>query len=718
MFAEIDDRREQVQKAHQETFRWIFEDGNETGFAEWLSSGDGIFWVQGKPASGKSTLMKFITREGRLHELLNIWADGNPLVVASFYFWVTGSQLQRSIDGLYRTLLHQMLKADEQMCRVAFPDWQEKFIGTEPTIEMLAVAMKNVLTAGMLRKSFCFIVDGLDEYDGDSIRKTQLAKLMLNLTKTSRVKLLISSRPESPFRSVFQPCPTLRLEQLTARDMEVYVEKTLWSDPSVSSISDAQEHSIKDIASFIIGNAQGVFLWVMLTINIALDGISNYEDVSAVRDRVMLLPTELDQLFTHILRQRIPSEHRQEAFRCLYIAFVWQSKALLQLEPKVLPSVLVSVARRAFTYEEACSLADCTCSESLQYFSNRLANRCQGLLEVGGEDNDVVLFLHRTLLDYLNEEEEAHLVLKAELGDKFDVHTAIMAGIICAYREYTGFLQMENSLALKFFYLNKLAERTTGQPRSELIARFGRLKSTVHVERAGKPRRHWSAIPLDWESSMPAWAAYCGASRYIEGAIKNGQISGTHELSLLLYWALKPIFIPLDRPPDWPAEPNIEISALLLNHGADPVYEIEDVSPWSIVLEWLVNNIPGTLPSTQSIFDKMLRALHFLLQFARRASDLNKCSAIEVFDHLERRRYTASSALRERLTEGSCCQDLSVETCGCPKARALIGKAMEVLQLVESPRTTTSPERSTSKTRRMLDIRRFLPKRRSGHGRS
>ena len=58
MFAEIDDRREQVQDAHRETFRWIFQSDHETGFAKWLPSGDGIFWIHGKPASGKSTLIK------------------------------------------------------------------------------------------------------------------------------------------------------------------------------------------------------------------------------------------------------------------------------------------------------------------------------------------------------------------------------------------------------------------------------------------------------------------------------------------------------------------------------------------------------------------------------------------------------------------------------------------------------------------------------------
>jgi hypothetical protein len=155
-FAEVDDRREQVPKAHQDTFKWMFEPDNKAGFVEWLEAGRGIFWVSGKPASGKSTLMKFITRETRLRSALQVWTGQTPLVFASFWFWAAGSQLQSSLVGLYRTLLFQMLKADTHLCRTAFPDWQMKFDTTEPSMEMLTIAMDNILSTEALSKNFFF----------------------------------------------------------------------------------------------------------------------------------------------------------------------------------------------------------------------------------------------------------------------------------------------------------------------------------------------------------------------------------------------------------------------------------------------------------------------------------------------------------------------------------------------------------------------------------
>ncbi|KAI8623170.1 hypothetical protein F5Y19DRAFT_482008 [Xylariaceae sp. FL1651] len=79
-------------------------------FLNWLESGSGIFYLSGKPGSGKSTMMKFITREKRTAEALRTWAAGKQLVVSSFFFWSSGLSIQRSIEGLYRGLLWETLK--------------------------------------------------------------------------------------------------------------------------------------------------------------------------------------------------------------------------------------------------------------------------------------------------------------------------------------------------------------------------------------------------------------------------------------------------------------------------------------------------------------------------------------------------------------------------------------------------------------------------------
>ncbi|KAL2815817.1 hypothetical protein BDW59DRAFT_153633 [Aspergillus cavernicola] len=69
-FRGMDDRATRIKLAFPNTFQWLFEEDidseteeeqPEPSFRTWLTSQDKtIFWITGVPASGKSTLMKFI----------------------------------------------------------------------------------------------------------------------------------------------------------------------------------------------------------------------------------------------------------------------------------------------------------------------------------------------------------------------------------------------------------------------------------------------------------------------------------------------------------------------------------------------------------------------------------------------------------------------------------------------------------------------------------
>lgn len=102
-------------------------------------------------------------------------------------------------------------------------------------MEMLKAAMSNVLARKTIRHKFFFAIDGLDEYDRDSVGKTELTELMLNPTRSYAVKLLLSSRPETPFETAFHNCPTLRLESLTKHDIRRYTKDRLFSNVTKGS---------------------------------------------------------------------------------------------------------------------------------------------------------------------------------------------------------------------------------------------------------------------------------------------------------------------------------------------------------------------------------------------------------------------------------------------------------------------------------------------------
>lgn len=97
------------------TFEWVWSK-RETGFGDWLRDGRGLFWICEKPGSGKSTLVKYIVQSPRLAQGLvpeNSDADNNPSrapIIASFFFDYNSDTIAKSLPGMLRSLMWQILR--------------------------------------------------------------------------------------------------------------------------------------------------------------------------------------------------------------------------------------------------------------------------------------------------------------------------------------------------------------------------------------------------------------------------------------------------------------------------------------------------------------------------------------------------------------------------------------------------------------------------------
>ena len=130
-YPDISSRQEQVDDQFEgvkNSYDWIFDDPRThrlegydkhssqrqerqwDDFVRWLKSGHGVYWINGKAGSGKSTLMNHICNHSRRLELLGEWCSNRRLLTPTFFFWNAGTRLQKSIDGLLRSLIYQMLK--------------------------------------------------------------------------------------------------------------------------------------------------------------------------------------------------------------------------------------------------------------------------------------------------------------------------------------------------------------------------------------------------------------------------------------------------------------------------------------------------------------------------------------------------------------------------------------------------------------------------------
>lgn len=132
-FGSLNTRHEAVPKAYKKTFSWIFERPNVSerdpdhlpwaDFSEWLEhDSESLYWITGKPGSGKSTMMKYVCGDSRLITHLQNWSGQKPFITVWYFSWNAGDGLQKSQEGMLRSLLYQIIQQRPQLALRLLPD--------------------------------------------------------------------------------------------------------------------------------------------------------------------------------------------------------------------------------------------------------------------------------------------------------------------------------------------------------------------------------------------------------------------------------------------------------------------------------------------------------------------------------------------------------------------------------------------------------------------
>ena len=287
------------QPAAPRTFRWLFDKDYDTkrpydSFMDWLEGDQTIYWICGKAGSGKSTLMSFIWDhpDGKKNEYLQRWCPNGNLTTAAVFFWSQGSELQKSSQGLLQSLVYQILRQNEGRARRVMELWSaSKDPRQEWTEARLLPLLRSILDEPDIR--VCFFIDGLDEYgDGNVVANNNLLNLILNLTAhgNGRLKCCLSSRPLHSFVIRLGNYPKLMLHKLTRPDIAHFV---------ADSLDDAEGYLVERI----VDKANGIFLWAFFAVKSLQTAQINGDTSDQVDKRLDELPPELNNLYSHMLRQ-------------------------------------------------------------------------------------------------------------------------------------------------------------------------------------------------------------------------------------------------------------------------------------------------------------------------------------------------------------------------------------------------------------------------------
>lgn len=335
-FPEIQSRQETIKKEHEKTFQWIFEAGQGrkqnqrwTDFVQWLKDGQGIYWVDGKAGSGKSTLMSFIYQDDRTNHLLKAWAGNKELFIPAFFFWNAGKYMQKSREGLLRSLLYQVLAQSPH--KIPVPDQAVSDLGVLErhrygplpawTEARLQKTLCDVMRQSQEECRFCIFIDGLDEIAEDPCDLIATIKNLQSLD----AKICVSSRPEPPFIKAFSCGARLQLQMLTGSDITKFVTDKLAEVTPKIPLKVATELSID-----VVRKAEGVFVWVHFVVKDLLKGLDNNDSADEMRKRIKRMPSDIRDLYAHML-SRIDDVYRSDASQLFLMALYGLTGSLLDV---------------------------------------------------------------------------------------------------------------------------------------------------------------------------------------------------------------------------------------------------------------------------------------------------------------------------------------------------------------------------------------------------
>jgi hypothetical protein len=362
------------------------------------------------------------------------------------------------------------------------------------------------------------------------------------------------------------------------------------------NLAGLQPQEAKHLIDEVTGKASGVFLWVRLVVLSLLEGLRDGDTITDLQDRLYLLPSDLEDLFSKILDRLNPS-------------YFEQSSKLFQLvRASEQPLSLLSLAFAEDDFDKAMAaevepIQSAQAEYRAERMRRRLNSRCKGLLEAPiRRDESItvtkVQYLHRTVKDFLNRPDIWEYILSG-LPPPFDPDVSLSGGALLEIKT----LSMSEDIMLLFQpLLNRYMSHSI---KIESTKPDLQIRSLEELDRAAtkffgcshsnggtwlealtrsptSPKHtspvHWTTL-LGGSGHVPLYSLFEYAFQFplIDHGLKTGRDINTliGDFSLLYVAALSA---------------NFRLIEILFNHGADPNFcggYIQGLTPWEHVLRMI-----------------------------------------------------------------------------------------------------------------------------------
>ncbi len=222
-------------------------------------------------------------------------ARSRKFIAASFFFNARGALLEKSVIGMYRSLLLQLLEGYPDLQAVLDnPDLVSPNQDKCPPLDVLKELLFNAIMDLHDRPFVCFI-DALDECDEQQV--LDMVRYFEELAEESTSKgipfrVCFSSR-HYPYIVIKRGIRLILEDQPGhADDMEAYVKSHLRVENDILC---------QELRHEILNKAAGVFMWTVLVVDI----VNDEEQCGGLgpKERLAELPSDLSELFKNIIQR-------------------------------------------------------------------------------------------------------------------------------------------------------------------------------------------------------------------------------------------------------------------------------------------------------------------------------------------------------------------------------------------------------------------------------
>ena len=408
-------RLEVVETAYSDTYGWLFDP--DVGFTDFLEkeSKDKKFWIQGKPGSGKSTLMKFALSHDLTQRYLQRGSQ-SPWIIAGYFFHDRGVEdVQKSIVGFLCEVLFQILRERKDLFECIYE--QLELFARDPVflredassqtsewhltpdfwaLGQLKRALYNIRSKCSRDTNICLFVDALDEHDGNHrLLLSILNDLVADQSNAYfRIRLILAGRPDNVFKEALQDSPGFAIHEKTSHDIRTFAKGRIRHEIESDMTTEKGQEMLNKLLETIFANAHGVFLWVAIVVDELVEGLCEGDNVEELQQLLSEMPTELEDLYGRTLQRKKRSSTRNASDNKYETYVMFQ--IVLCAKTTFDTTRFFDLVSFAMVRNDSAKKSDFRVSRN--ELERRLYNRSAGLLERNASG---IGFIHQTVKEYL-----------------------------------------------------------------------------------------------------------------------------------------------------------------------------------------------------------------------------------------------------------------------------------------------------------------------------